>query len=72
MELGTPPLRIKHLTESKPRIQIGTSWIDRTAVFLLKIPEVSIEILDESEISRWSLEVLARFRDLLEIETLES
>ena len=30
----------------------------RADVFLLKIPEISIESLDESEISRWSLEVL--------------
>ena len=48
--------------------------IGPTAVFLLRIPDISIEGLDKSSISRWSPEVLATVLRcfLFEIETLES
>ena len=44
----------------------------RAAAFLLKIPEMSIESLDESKISMWSLGLKHICRVFLfEIETLE-
>ena len=51
-----------------------TTTTTTTAVLLLKIPEISIDFLDESWVSSWSLEVLnTNFMFcLFEIETLES
>ena len=49
MDLEVPPQRMKSLLESTPlNTQIPGSWIGRTVVSLLRIPDISIESLDKS------------------------
>ena len=46
---------------NKPKCCDLTNILTRTAVFPPKVPEISVENLDESQSSRWSLEVLQTY-----------
>ena len=62
------------MTQMSACCMIGVRWEYNTAVFLLKILEVSIESLDTYDISRWSQEIVSLKYNydivVFEIETL--